>query len=94
MRAAQTLKSEGSFAGLASLVPYRDQRPRHRSSRAPGPRTVGDGRRERRSMAEFSLGRTAMILGPRLKVRSSAGFAFLDQSMMSGADRRVSIRTT
>jgi 2-methylisocitrate lyase-like PEP mutase family enzyme len=31
---------------------------------------------------------------PRPKVRSSAGFAFVDPSTMSGDDRRVSIRTT
>jgi 2-methylisocitrate lyase-like PEP mutase family enzyme len=40
MRAAQTLKSEGSFAGLGSLVPYVEINGLFatRSSRAPGPR--------------------------------------------------------
>ena len=35
-----------------------------------------------------------MSLGRKLKVQTSAGFAVMDPSTMSGDDRRVSIRTT
>jgi hypothetical protein len=40
------------------------------------------------------VGENPMSLGHRLKVRSSEGFAFMDLSMISGVDRRVSIQTT
>ena len=57
-----------------------------------------------RVSAHVALGRGIMQLARRpisidasdrrLRVRSSAGFAFVDPSTMSGVDRRVSIRTT
>ena len=41
-----------------------------------------------------STGDPSMNPGHGLRVRSSAGFAFVDPSTMSGVDRKVSIRIT
>ena len=89
MHAAETLKSEGSFAGLASLVPYTQINGLFAAA-LQGVRQR-DGKTSERDMSDWGR---SLSLGRRLKVLSSAGFAWPNQSTNSGADRRVSIRTT
>ena len=96
MRAAQTLKSEGSFAGLASLVPYAEINGLFATDR-PGPEPENGRRRSATCAAchgRSPAGEDSRSPGRRLKARSSAGFVFVDRLTMSGDDRRVSIRTT
>ena len=98
MRAAQTLKSEGSFAGLASLVPYAEINGLFATD-LPGHQAHTRARRDvieqplRGRMSREALDRA--YGGEPVELESERAIsARSDRSTMSGADPRVSIRTT